>query len=263
MADRALFAGRMDAWTAGQALPWNRLRYTLVHDNLCRHLGPAPLRILDAGGGDGRDSVPLAALGHDVVIVDYVPAMLEGARQHAAAFGVVDRVTTILGNVVELDTAFAGAGTAFDLVLCHNVLQYMPAPQMLLDKLGRLLLPGGLLSLLTPNPASESYRLALQQLDFAGALAALDATTYTNVLYGAEVHLFTPAELEQRVAAAGLEGVASYGVRCVIDYVQDNDIKHVPETYAQILELERALSQRSPYRELARFGQLIARRPEP
>jgi len=50
--DRALSAGKMDAWNASQLRPWNRLRYTLVPDNLRRHWGRRRLCILDDGSGD-------------------------------------------------------------------------------------------------------------------------------------------------------------------------------------------------------------------
>lgn len=261
MAEAALFAGKMDAWHASQDLPWNRLRYTLVHEHLCRHLGSLPLQILDVGGGDGRDAVPLALLGHKVTLVDFVPEMLEGARQRAAAAGVSDRLCSLPGELAALEVVLAGAPTHFDAILCHNVLQYLPAPEILLTQLAGLLKPGGLLSLLTPNPASESYRLALQQLDFPAALAALDATTLTNVLYGAEVRLFGHAELAEILARAGFLPAVRYGVRCIIDYIYDNALKHAPESYAAILDLERALANRSPYCDLARFNHLLASLP--
>ena len=259
MPDSTLFATKMDAWNASQELPWNRLRYTLVHENLVRHLGPPPLRILDVGGGDGRDAVPLAELGHTVVLVDFVADMFEGALRRAADAGVGARMTIMLGDVMSVSRSLVDTEPAFDAVLCHNLLQYVPAPGDLLRQLAQLLRPDGLLSLLLPNPASDSYRLALQELDFGRALAALDATTHTVALYGAEVKHFYSAELDALLGAAGLAAATRYGIRCVIDYIHDNDIKYAPAHYQTILALERALSQRSPYREVARFHQVIAR----
>src|SRR3712207_8247911 len=58
--------------------------YTLsLHDALPifrRHLGDAPLRVLDVGGGEGVHAAWLAADGHDVHLVDPVPAHVEQAR---------------------------------------------------------------------------------------------------------------------------------------------------------------------------------------
>lgn len=81
------FDDRIAAWTEQQHSPWLRLRYELAHRNLVRHLDPSPLRILDAGGGNARDALPLAMLGHTVTVVDFSAAMLADARQSAEAGG--------------------------------------------------------------------------------------------------------------------------------------------------------------------------------
>ena len=64
----AVFDSSIDRWIAEGHTPWGRLRVTMTLANLRRHLGPGPLDILDAGGGNGRDSIPLAAEGHRLTI---------------------------------------------------------------------------------------------------------------------------------------------------------------------------------------------------
>ena len=68
-----VFSDKLAAWHEYTVTPWARIRYAVVAEVLRRHvveLGPHPLRILDVGGGDGMDAVPLAQAGHDVTIVD-------------------------------------------------------------------------------------------------------------------------------------------------------------------------------------------------
>ena len=70
-------ADQLDAWRAYAATPWGRIRYAVVEETLRREtarLG-AGLRILDVGGGDGRDAIPLARRGHRVTILDRSPAV--------------------------------------------------------------------------------------------------------------------------------------------------------------------------------------------
>jgi S-adenosylmethionine-dependent methyltransferase len=57
------FDDHLDAWKRGQAEPWMRLRYELAQSFLQRHLPPPPAHILDVGGGNGYDALPLARAG--------------------------------------------------------------------------------------------------------------------------------------------------------------------------------------------------------
>ena len=73
-------------------------------------------RILDAGGGSGRFSLPLAAEGYDVVHLDLSPEMLAQARQAAKARG-LETITFVEGAVADLSRF---DNDSFDLVLCFD-----------------------------------------------------------------------------------------------------------------------------------------------
>ena len=71
----SIFDAQIEQWRREEDQPWYRIKRRQVQVNLARHLAGSGLRILDAGGGNGLDSLPLAAQGHHVVIVDYSQAM--------------------------------------------------------------------------------------------------------------------------------------------------------------------------------------------
>jgi SAM-dependent methyltransferase len=74
------------------------------------------LRVLDAGAGTGRYSLPIAARGHRVTHLDLSPAMLERAMAAAAREGLA-QIEFRQGNVRDL----AGLDArAFDLTLCMD-----------------------------------------------------------------------------------------------------------------------------------------------
>lgn len=254
----SVFDSTVDKWTAEQQTPWARLRYALAAANLQRHLGPGPLRVLDAGGGNGIESLPFAAAGHHVTLVDYSAGMLAAAHAVAEAAQLQAHMTMQQAEVTALPELFAPE--SFDLVLCHNVLQYVDDVPALLAALAVPLRAGGLLSLISTNRYSSPYRAAFLFGDLERAVAQLDRRTDETILFGTTVTEYSVDEILPLLPAAGLDLVADYGIRSVCDYWGDNTRKSDPATFAQLEQLEFALTSRFPYKLLARFYQIIARK---
>lgn len=253
------FDANMDAWRQQQATPWMQLGYRIVQTNLARHLASGPLRVLDVGGGNGAYALPLAAAGHHVTIADYSPAMLADAREAAERAGFHERLTLVHSDLIALPSHVAGR--QFDLVLFHNVIQYVEDAQRALAILAGLLRPSGLFSLLTPNPVSEVLRAALVDRRPDEALATLEASVAHTTVFRVDVRRYPVASLQQWLQDAGLELVAHYGVRCVNDYILGNELKYQPDFLASLERLELTLSDRDPFRQIARGTHLVAQHP--
>ena len=73
-------------------------------------LGDRRLRILDIGGGDAADSIPLAALGHDVTVLDRAASLLARADERAATAGFGSAWRTVQGVLDDLAVS-AGPGS--------------------------------------------------------------------------------------------------------------------------------------------------------
>ncbi|WP_084497158.1 class I SAM-dependent methyltransferase [Nocardia amamiensis] len=150
------FDRHLDAFRSYQATPWGRLRYEQVYAILVRHLPARPLTVLDVGGGNGLDAVRLAALGHHVTIVDTSPASLAEAVGLAEAQGFGDLIDTRLADLSDISTVAARG--SIDVVLCHNVIQYVSDRGAVFGAMVSVLRTGGLLSVLAPNPFSDQWR---------------------------------------------------------------------------------------------------------
>ncbi len=256
-----VFDGRAGAWASWQTSPWGRLRYAVVRETTARALSalPGPLRVIDVGGGDGADSLPLAGDGHDVTVLDVAPELLAQAQEAAASRGVAVRVVR-----ADLDDLVPGAGDlslgTFDVVLCHNVLQYradVPATVRFLASLAR---PGGVVSVMAPNPAMDVLSAAVRRLDPVRARAVLDSPTVHGETFDHPMRRLEADEVEGPLAAAGCTVEHRFGIRCLMDLIADDERKSEPDFYARLLELELLLCEREPYRRTARFWQLTARR---
>jgi S-adenosylmethionine-dependent methyltransferase len=257
--DVSVFERNLRAWQEWQEAPWGRLRYAVVGHVLNRVAGTLGerLRVLDVGGGDGGDAVPLALAGHEVTVIDPSSALLDLMAQRAAAARV--EVRGVCGGVDVLPALMASAGEA-DLVLCHNVLQYLEDVPGAVSTLVSAVRPGGALSLIGPNPAGEVLVSVVRGLDPAGALARLDAGTVRSVTFDHDVALVDPDDLSRLIVDAGCEEPDRFGVRCVTDLVTDEDRKHEATFYTDLERLEIALCDREPFVRTARMWQLVSRR---
>lgn len=120
--------------------PARRLRLALAEEVVQRNAGDAPIRVLDAGCGDGALSLSLAKRHRrwTLVGVDRREDLLETARARARARG--------LGNAsfvqADLTTPLSDAG--FGVVLAIECLSEIPDDRAALRTLADALLPGGL-----------------------------------------------------------------------------------------------------------------------
>jgi SAM-dependent methyltransferase len=186
-------------------------RSTLVWDVLqdvvstrAARSGRAALDIVDVGGGTGGFAVPFAALGHNVTVVDPSPDALAAAQRRAAEMQVA--LTAVQGEADELD-ALAGQSAA-DLVICHNVLEYVDAPAAAMAAVARVLRPGATVSVLAANVVSAVLQRALAGR-YAEARRLLDEGGA-----GAGVpRRFTLAGLTSLIEGAGLRAGDAHGIR--------------------------------------------------
>jgi S-adenosylmethionine-dependent methyltransferase len=243
--------------------PEGRLRADLAFANLQDFLPPPkakkPRYALDLGCGTGATAVRLARLGFHVTQLDSSQAMLDIARRTAEEAGATNRVTVRHCDAAQLTNLFRAA--SFDVVLCHNILEYVDDPAAVLRGAARVLRDrSAILSVVVRNQAGEVFKAAIQAGDLAAAEASVTAEWGFESLYGGRVRLFNPPDLHAMLDAESLTLIAERGVRVLADYLPPR-ISRISE-YARILELERKLGSRPKYAAVARYTHCLARRLE-
>ncbi len=259
--DRERFQVGAAKYAAYLETPEGRLRSDLSFDNLQEFI-PLPandsLRALDVGCGTGATAVRLARLGIHVTVLDSSPAMLDIARSAALEAGVMEKMALKLGDADQLANLFPVA--SFDVILCHNVLEYLENPIAVLCGAARALRnSSAMLSILVRNRAGEVFKAAIQAGDLAVADHTLSAEWGQESLYGGRVRLFTSDTLQAMLKVASLAMLAERGVRVLADYLPPRISRSVE--YDRILALERQLGSRPEYAAVARYTQCFARLP--
>ena len=162
-------------------------------DRLMGHL-PAPQKgqkLLEIGCGGGSFLQWMSGLGWDVVGVEPDPKAADIARRRGA---------TVLNQTFEElsfdDHSFAG-------IFMHHLIEHRHDPLDVLAKCRRWLVPGGTLSLATPNFNSLGCRV------FGSDRMALMPPTH--------LVLFTPASLRRAMQDAGFHDVKNFATSFAIE----------------------------------------------
>lgn len=229
--------------------------WSVIRTELAARKADAPLRILDAGGGTGGDAVPLAEAGHHVTVVDANPDALAALNRRAAEQGVSDRVTAVQGDIDQL-LDLVGSDFA-DVVLCHSVLEYVDDPAITVAAAAAVLRAGGSASVLVANRAAAVLSRALGG-HFAASSAVLSDPDGTAGAGDTVRRRFDLATVVSLLETAGLIVEQRHGVRVVVDLIPGSLSDTEPDA---LLALELALSEQSPYRDIATQLHLLARRP--
>jgi len=251
------FLSHADKYAAYLETPEGRLRLDLTFDNLQESL-PQPalgLRALDIGGGTGALAMRLARLGIHVTLLDTSRPMLEMARRAAQEAGVTQSIALKYGDAAHLATLFDTA--SFDLLLCHNILEYVDDPRTVLRDAARVVrCPSGSISILVRNRAGEVLKAAIKDGDLLASENNLTAEFGRESLYGGTVRLFSAQSLQDMFVHASLRGVAVRGVRVVSDYLPPTISAN--DEYDRIFELERKLGRRPEFTAVARYTHWLA-----
>src|SRR5229473_3263848 len=259
-ADSERFRSGANQYAAYLETPEGRLRTDLafanLEDFLPRSQAEKSLCALDVGCGTGATAIRLARLGMHVTLLDSSPAMLDVAKRTAQEAGVTDKVVLQHSDATQLANLFHTR--SFDVILCHNILEYCDDPGAVLRGAARALRDSSaMLSVLVRNQAGEVFKAAIQAGDLAASKNGLTAEWGQESLYGGRVRLFTPDSLRATLKAASLAAIAERGVRVLADYLPPRVSRSAD--YERIFELERKLGGRPEFAAVSRYTHCLAR----
>lgn len=196
----------------------NRLEFLRTQKLLRARLGERPSRILDIGGGTGVHAAWLAADGHRVELVDFVPKHVEQARELSSKIA-----TPFVASVGDA-RALEAKNDTFDVSLLLGPLYHLPDPAdqaRALAEAVRVTRPGGLVAAavisryawppyelrdaITPDPERTT---AIAEILKTGRTPTGPTTTSQEQLMVSH----TPEELRTAFEGAGLIDVRVLGL---------------------------------------------------
>ena len=222
--------------------PWGKLFYKL----LWNHLSYRGKAILDFGSGFGLTAAHLAK-ENQVTAVEPNGDMLSYR-------GTQYPYRQVAGDARWLEKQPA---SSFDVILCHNVLEYVEDREGLLRQFHRLLKPEGELSLVKHNKEGKVMQKAVFENDTTAALALLQGEDLRSQNFGV-IREYSREELDQYLA--GLFQVEhTYGIRTFFG-LQRNEFKGRESWLENMFFLESQVEERSPFREVAFYHHILLKK---
>ncbi|MBV4367797.1 tRNA uridine 5-oxyacetic acid(34) methyltransferase CmoM [Erwinia phyllosphaerae] len=229
-----------------QAIVWQEL------DEILAMLPQRPLKVLDAGGGEGQTSCGLASLGHQVLLCDLSEEMLQRARLHAEEKGVSSNMQF---KQISAQQAGQHLDRPVDLVLFHAVLEWVAEPEAVLAALYDALAPGGVLSLMFYNVNGLMMQtLVLGNFGYMQADLRKRKRKTLSPDYPRE-----PKQVYRWLEQAGFIVGNKTGVRVFHDYMRDKQKQ--TERFEEVLALEKRFCRQEPFLSLGRYIHVTAQKP--
>ena len=222
---------------------WERLFKKIVWKQLGDMEGK---KILDFGSGEGITANHFAEK-NDVTAIEPSKEMLSNAWKDY-------EYTQIVGDVNALS---AFKNETFDMIICHNVLEYIDDKAAVVKALARVLKKDGIISIVKHNRAGRVMQMAVLLDDFEKANEILDGKDSTASKFGT-IRYYEDNDItkwEPQITVSDILGIRTFWD------LQQNQQKHGDEAWQEkMLQLELRVSQMQEYKNIAFFHHLLLKK---
>lgn len=223
--------------------PWGRLFYKLVWD----HLQFRDMKILDFGSGFGITAEHLSK-DNSVIAIEPNEDMVKLSMNDGS-------YTQLLGSTEKLKEL---EDFSFDVIICHNVLEYMGDGRgELIDEFYRILADGGILSIVKHNKLGKVMHKAIFEYNIDEVKKILQGGKAESVNFGV-INEYELDELDMLIN--GKFDVSDiFGIRTFYG-LQDNDLKGEVDWVDKMFELERIVEDDPRFYGIAFFQHLLLKK---
>ena len=222
---------------------WERLFKKIVWKQLGDIRGKY---ILDFGSGEGITADHFAENNRVVAVEPWEEMLKDAWTDH--------EYRQIIGDISALKEF---EDNSFDIIICHNVLEYIDDKESVVRELERVLKPKGFISLVKHNRNGRIMQMAVLLDDFDKANALLHGENSSASKFGA-IRYYEDSQIEEWSSDLLIE--KTYGIRTFWDLQQNQD-KHSDEEWQEkMMDLELRVSELDDFMAIAFFHHIIIRK---
>ena len=219
--------------------PWEVLQKKLTWTQLGEFCGK---RILEFGCGNGIMGAYYVDI-NEVTAIEPDKEVLDNNKY--------DNVKQICGDINEL-RKFEDA--YFDIILCHNVLEYAIEREDIMKEFQRLLKSDGMISILKHNRAGRVMQMAVLLNNFQHANDLLDGKDSMASKYGS-IRYYNDEDLVKWAPELKIKKIL--GMRTFFDLQQNQEIHKDEDWQIKMMEMEQRVSNIDEFRNVAFFHHVI------
>lgn len=220
--------------------PWELLLKQILWTQLGDIRGK---RILDFGSGTGVTACHFAA-NNDVTAV-------EPSEESVLSRWRKNDYTQYAGST-EVLRGFSAE--SFDVIFCHNVLEYAEDREAIVREFGRLLKPGGVLSIVKHNRPGRVMQMAVLLNEFERAEKLLEGKDDVASRYGA-IRYYQDEDITAWCSSLRITRVC--GIRTFWDLQQNQALHSDSDWQEKMINLELRVAELEPYRSIAFFHHIL------
>lgn len=219
--------------------PWEVLQKKLTWTQLGEFCGK---RILEFGCGNGIMGAYYADI-NEVTAIEPDKEVLDNNKY--------DNVKQICGDINEL-RKFEDA--YFDIILCHNVLEYAIEREDIMKEFQRLLKSDGMISILKHNRVGRVMQMTVLLNNFQHANDLLDGKDSMASKYGS-IRYYNDEDLVKWAPELKIKKIL--GMRTFFDLQQNQEIHKDEDWQIKMMEMEQRVSNIDEFRNVAFFHHVI------
>ncbi len=227
----------------GDLRPWDALLKRIVWRQLGEISGK---RILDFGSGQGITACYLAEKNQVTAI--------EPDRESIGSRLKENDYRQLCGST-ELLKEFSDE--TFDMVICHNVLEYAADREIIVREFSRILKKDGYISLVKHNRPGRVMQMVVLLNDFEQADSLLDGNAGVSSQFG-PIRYYEDKDIESWSPDLRIERVM--GARTFWDLQQNQEMHTDAAWQAKMIEMEMRVSDVKEYQAIAFFHHLLLRK---
>ena len=200
-------------------------------------------KILDFGSGIGVTANYLAKYNEVIAIEPDEASVKERWMDNP--------YTQMVGSVNELDKF---ADESFDMIICHNVLEYVENKADVISEFERILKSDGKISIVKHNRAGRVMQMVVLLNDFEHAHSLLDGNDGMTSMYGA-IRYYEDLDIEKWCPE--LRITKTLGMRTFWDLQQNQEIHKDMDWQDKMVEMELRVSEMEEYKDIAFFHHIM------
>lgn len=145
------------------------------------------------------------------------------------------------------------ADETFDMIICHNVLEYAVDRAEIVKEFARVLKQDGKISIVKHNRAGRVMQMVVLLNDFDHAHSLLNGNDGMTSKYGA-IRYYEDSDIEKW--CPDLKIAKTFGMRTFWDMQQNQEIHKDADWQDKMVEIEMRVSDMDGYKDIAFFHHL-------